>query len=593
MSVRRRFLSDPPLLLTSVLLVAVPGGRSTPVSAQATSVALDTGLTSVAYLGPTLPVLDALTNVSDVVTAVWFFDGFAAAGTSPWRTWNPALPDALQGLSALESGEAYFLVSDTAAEWEFAGVVEAPASVELAAGGNLVGYYGATLPVEEALGLVVAQVGEPGPATSIDAIFEFVDGLWHAWRPPPAPAFTNQLTTLVFGRPYFVATSEAFEWVFEGGGASSAPDPDRVAAVLGGVLTQAQIDDLLTNFQDVGSQTFLDRLPALDGPALRINGAAVLEVTLEAISVAELRASQVVEFPVPLDAGDDYVVVLGGLDGPPDLGGPVEFQFGVGVSRADLPNTQPDPDGLGLGWAGRNRDFFVDDPSGGWQEANSIGGRLRSTDAIGFAGPEDPFFVFLIPVDETGRVDYRLLHLLTFGRLTDGQPANDVQPATTVLSTVLEDPDGFTSNFRVPPTPNGGGCTVPVPGSSGSPGGTLCLNNDRFKVEVDWTTFSGTPGYGGHAAALRRLGHILFPGLGGRFGVPAESAERMRLQRPLLVFPRRADECGVHADRDRHGDFAGEELRQPARHAVRADPGHASVRDVSLARGRRPVGVER
>ena len=84
------------------------------------------------------------------------------------------LPDALQGLVVLESGEAYFLVSDAAAEWEFTGVVDPPASVELAAGGNLVGYYGATSSVEEALGLAVAQVGVPGPATSIGAIFEFV-----------------------------------------------------------------------------------------------------------------------------------------------------------------------------------------------------------------------------------------------------------------------------------------------------------------------------------------------------------------------------------------------------------------------------------
>ncbi len=172
MSVRRRFLSLPLLLLTPVLLLGllllgVLGGRSASVGAQATSVPLDAGLTSVAYLGETMPVRDALSNVADVVSAVWFFDGFAAAGTSPWSTWNPALPDALQGLSALESGEAYFLVSDTAAEWEFAGAADPPASVELAAGGNLVGYYGATSSVEEALGLVVAQVGEPGPATRV------------------------------------------------------------------------------------------------------------------------------------------------------------------------------------------------------------------------------------------------------------------------------------------------------------------------------------------------------------------------------------------------------------------------------------------
>ena len=67
MSVRRRVLSAPLLLLVAVLLLgvlllAVPGGRSTPVRAQATSVPLDAGLTSVAYLGPTLPVRDALSN---------------------------------------------------------------------------------------------------------------------------------------------------------------------------------------------------------------------------------------------------------------------------------------------------------------------------------------------------------------------------------------------------------------------------------------------------------------------------------------------------------------------------------------------------
>lgn len=91
MSARRHFLSLPLLLLTSVLLLgvlllAVPGGRSTPVGAQATSVPLDAGLTSVAYLGETMPVRDALTNVADVVSAVWFFDGFAASVRASCRT---------------------------------------------------------------------------------------------------------------------------------------------------------------------------------------------------------------------------------------------------------------------------------------------------------------------------------------------------------------------------------------------------------------------------------------------------------------------------------------------------------------------------
>jgi hypothetical protein len=49
-----------------------------PQAPPAPGIQLQSGFTNVAYLGPTLPLPDALTNAADAVSAIWAFQAGAA-----------------------------------------------------------------------------------------------------------------------------------------------------------------------------------------------------------------------------------------------------------------------------------------------------------------------------------------------------------------------------------------------------------------------------------------------------------------------------------------------------------------------------------
>lgn len=181
-------------------------GLSGQTSQSAGSVQVFDGVTHVAYLGPTLPVEEALNDAAQFITAVWFFDRFDPA--SPWKLWSAGLPNALQGFTALTFGEAYFTVSSRTFLWNYSGgaVPDPDTGVELAPGGNSVVYFGPTQPVEDALAAAV-----PGTASgqlTVNVIWRYDPSQnpnqpWSQWSLalPAALRGFDQLTT---GQPYFI-----------------------------------------------------------------------------------------------------------------------------------------------------------------------------------------------------------------------------------------------------------------------------------------------------------------------------------------------------------------------------------------------------
>ena len=212
---------DPQNLTVIPLGLAGPvmiGGSMQQACALPTRVDLLAGISDVGYLGPTLPVLDAIADVDDVVERIWIHDRFAGPGDLTWRVWAPLLPDAIQGFMKLEFGEAYFVIAKAATTWTFptGALPPTPTSVGLVAGGNNVLYLGDDRPVESVLGVGVAalRVAQGSPIERIWRL-DFRDLVmpWRLWA-PQLPDLVQGFKTVEFGRVYFVIASEPLDWPF-------------------------------------------------------------------------------------------------------------------------------------------------------------------------------------------------------------------------------------------------------------------------------------------------------------------------------------------------------------------------------------------
>ena len=223
------------LVAALLLLVSLGVAGSRGVEAQeppAPGIQLQPGFTNIAYLGPTLPLPDALTNATDAVSAIWSFR--AGADDSPWDLWSATLPAALQGFDTLTSGRAYFVVSDRDIFWEYGpGEIPPPqTTVDLQPGLNHIVYTGDTLPVEEALagpaaaGLQTQQLRtqQSSALTCVRLIWVFTTN-WSLWNPTLPPAVQG-FTVLQTGFSYFVSATEPCTWTFPGTFSVDMPEPE-------------------------------------------------------------------------------------------------------------------------------------------------------------------------------------------------------------------------------------------------------------------------------------------------------------------------------------------------------------------------------
>ena len=202
-------------LITALVIVTSIAGSTFQADAQSPpeSANLFEGTTHVAYLGPTLPVGEALNNASDFVTSIWYFDNLDQG--APWKLWSAGLPDAIQGFTELVFGQAYFPVSTQTFLWEFAdgSTPPLPTGVDLVAGDNSIVYLGPTQSVDSAIGLQTAGFTAAQAGLSIGSIWRNDPGrsmtqpwfLWSAALPPPL----RQIQQLVFGQAYVMNATSA------------------------------------------------------------------------------------------------------------------------------------------------------------------------------------------------------------------------------------------------------------------------------------------------------------------------------------------------------------------------------------------------
>ena len=188
----------PALFALIIAAVAIPGTpERTAAQAPPAQIALDAGTSLVSYLGPTLDVQDALTNIVGDVSAVWEFK----AGDETWTLWAPALPSPLQGFPTLVFGRAYFVTIAQAATWRFAPgeLPPVPAAVTLRAAGNAIVHFGDAQSISAVL--------------DADAVWSLSGDVWTSYvRGLPGPL--QSFAALQTRRAYFVFVPSDAELTF-------------------------------------------------------------------------------------------------------------------------------------------------------------------------------------------------------------------------------------------------------------------------------------------------------------------------------------------------------------------------------------------
>ena len=164
------------------------------VVAQTRSVSLVPGLNLVGWTGDTA-ISDATASIAGLFSQILGWDAAAQAYVS----YIPGLPAAVQGLTDLSTGDAFWIVMDQAATWEQP-IFSDARSVALLAGLNLAMWTGPAMDIEAALAGLDAA----------DAVFRWNGVCYDTWR-RGAPV-GNTLTTLANGDAFFIRLAAAATW---------------------------------------------------------------------------------------------------------------------------------------------------------------------------------------------------------------------------------------------------------------------------------------------------------------------------------------------------------------------------------------------
>ena len=169
-------------------------GTPDQVVAQTRSVSLVPGLNLVGWTGDTA-IADATASIAGLFSQILGWDAAAQAYVS----FIPGLPAGVQGLTDVDTGDAFWIVMDQAAIWEQPAFNDAR-SVALLAGLNLAMWTGPAMDIEGALeGLDAA-----------DAVFRWNGVGYDTWR-RGAPV-GNILETLANGDAFFIRLAAAATW---------------------------------------------------------------------------------------------------------------------------------------------------------------------------------------------------------------------------------------------------------------------------------------------------------------------------------------------------------------------------------------------
>ncbi len=223
--------------------------------------------------------------------------------------------------------------------------------------------------------------------------------------------------------------------------------PQDFRDVFGPLLGEDEVDGAFQALQEWPNVTTFDRLPPLEGPGLTFERAGIFNITADDETFERWDDAGI---PHGVDVRD-YVGFAGILDEEILPDADIVRQLGLVASDGD--DVPPD---LGAGHLGSSGVYFFsealdpEDFGNGWVPATSFdvqdGFRQVETGASGFVEYGSRIFAVLVPADEVGD---SILSGLIFGRLTEGEPENDQQPATTRTVTVVPDPFGG----DIPPLP--------------------------------------------------------------------------------------------------------------------------------------------
>ena len=158
------------------------------------TVDLRPGLNLVGWTGDTA-VPDATASIAGLFSQILGWD----AATQAYVSYIPGLPAAVQGVTDLNTGDAFWIVMDQAATWEQP-VFSGPRAVSLLAGLNLAMWTGPAMAIEDALAGLDAA----------DAVFRWNGVGYDTWR-RGAPV-GNTLETLANGDAFFIRLAAAATW---------------------------------------------------------------------------------------------------------------------------------------------------------------------------------------------------------------------------------------------------------------------------------------------------------------------------------------------------------------------------------------------
>ena len=106
---------------------------------------------------------------------------------------------------------------------------------------------------------------------------------------------------------------------------------------------------------------------------------------------------------------------------------------------------------------------------------------------------------------------------------------------------------------------------------------TLCLNGGRFEVEVGWTTPQGQSGAGQAVTLTGDTGYFWFFSA-NNVEVVVKVVDGRAFNSRFWVFAGGLTNVNVDDHGDRHEDGSGQDVHEPARSGLPADPGHERLR---------------
>lgn len=162
---------------------------------------LEVGFNFLVWRGETVSVDDGLASFPNMsqLSAIFEFD----AGTQTWSSFRPGLPPAVQGISELQAGGAYFFLVTGTMSWELPSGGDGSGTQTIVSGFTAIGWVGPGGSPEDVLD-AVANAG----AVAVFFRFNAATQSYESFRPGLPAAVQGIKTVRTFDVLFFSATSQ-------------------------------------------------------------------------------------------------------------------------------------------------------------------------------------------------------------------------------------------------------------------------------------------------------------------------------------------------------------------------------------------------